>query len=47
MMAHDRFERRFRLPLLGTLLFVGFFSCLLWLLRDVANAILAVLKAMH
>ena len=47
MMAHHTFETRFRAPLLGTVLFVGFFAGLLWLLRDVMNAVLAVLKVTH
>ena len=38
-------ENRYRAPVLGTALFVGFFAGLLWLLSDVANAVLAVLKA--
>jgi len=38
-------ENRYRGPILGTALFVGFFAGLLWLLSDVANAVLAVLKA--
>jgi hypothetical protein len=38
-------ETRYRGPILGAVLFAGFFAGLLWLLSDVANAILAVLKA--
>ena len=36
--------RRF---LVGTVFFIGFFAGLMWLLRDVSNWVLAVLKTSH
>ena len=38
-------ENRHRGPILGAVLFAGLFAGMLWLLSDVANAVLAVLKA--
>jgi hypothetical protein len=48
--THDHFDeladsaRRF---LTGAVLFIGFFAGLMWLLRDLSNWVLAVLKASH
>ncbi len=44
---YHTFEKGLRLPVIGTILFIGFFTLLLWLLKDLANAILAVLQVRH
>ena len=44
---YHTFDKGLRFPVIGTILFIGFFILLLWQLKDLANAILSLLQATH